>query len=79
LLAEEEVISNGQIKRAGDHVPGEGVLVELAGGGKDEQRDLSVAEEGELEGHRRGRRGAWLLSEKKMGVAVVREEEGRRL
>uniref|UniRef100_A0A8R7PYJ6 Uncharacterized protein n=1 Tax=Triticum urartu TaxID=4572 RepID=A0A8R7PYJ6_TRIUA len=32
------------------HAPGGGVLVEPAGGGEDEQRDLGVAEERELEG-----------------------------
>lgn len=30
--------------------PGGGVLIELAGGGEDEERDLGVAEERELEG-----------------------------
>jgi hypothetical protein len=80
LLAEEEVISNGQIKQAGDHVPGGGLLVELVGGVEDEQRDLGVTEEGELKVRHRGRRGAWPSSGKKRGAAiVVGEEEGRRL
>jgi hypothetical protein len=30
--------------------PGGGVLIELAAGGKDEERDLGVAEQGQLEG-----------------------------
>ena len=36
--------------RFGERAPGGGVLVEPAGGGEDEQRDLGVAEETELEG-----------------------------